>query len=494
MGGIRITTMDGGTASIEASALEALGSSLRGALLAPGAPGYDEARAVWNAMIDHRPALIVRCAGAADVMQGVAFARRHRLRLAVRGGGHHVGGFSVCDGGLVLDLSAMRGVRVDLAARTAHVDAGATLADVDHETQAHGLATPLGINSTTGVAGLTLGGGFGWLTRRLGLTIDNLVAADVVTADARMVRATHDENRDLFWAIRGGGGNFGVVTRFELALHRVGPQVLAGLIVLPIAQGKAALARWRELAMTLPEETSVWVVMRRAPPLPFLPPEVHGTEVLAFAVCHGGDPTSGQRALAAVRGLGTPVGEHVGMQPYTAWQKALDPLLAWGARNYWKTHNFVSIPDAAIDVALSGIRALPGDACEVIVAAVGGAPQRVPRSDSAYSARDARFVMNVHARWSGAAEDARHVGWARQLFAALEPHASGGAYVNFMTADESARVPSAYGAETFSRLAAIKAVWDPENLFRANHNIAPRAATDGLGPRPPGEGPHVVDR
>lgn len=480
MATISMTTLDGARTAIPAEAVAALASRMRGALHGPDDAGYDQARSVWNGMIDRRPGLIARCAGASDVMQAVAFARSAGLLLSVRGGGHHIGGLGLCDGGLAIDLSPMRSVRVDPIARVAHVEGGATLAEVDHETQAFGLATPLGINSTTGLAGLALGGGFGWLTRKLGMTVDNLIAADVVTADARMVRASTGENDDLFWALRGGGGNFGVVTRFELALHPVGPEVLAGLVVFPLTQARSILATWRELGRTLPEETSVWIVMRHAPPLPFLAPDLHGAEIVVAALCHTGDAESGRRALDAVRVLGTPLGEHVGPQPYAAWQRALDPLLTPGARNYWKSHNFVELTDDALDRAIAAVPEMPSPECEVFFAMVDGAPGRRAPGETAYSARDARFVMNVHGRWTAPTDDARCIAWARDLWTALQPHASAGAYVNFMTADEGARVPDAYGRDTFAKLSAIKARWDPENLFRVNQNIPPRAA-DGAG-------------
>jgi FAD/FMN-containing dehydrogenase len=421
-------------------------------------------------MIDRRPALVARCSGAADVRRAVDFARTHRLLTAVRGGGHHIAGNAVVEGGLLIDLSALRSVRVDPVARTAHVDPGATLGDVDHETQAFGLATPLGINSTTGLAGLVLGGGFGWLTRRHGMTVDNLVAADVVTADGRAVRASAAENPELLWALRGGGGNFGVVTRFELRLHEVGPEVLAGLVVLPLSQGTSALRRYRELAQTLGDDTSVWVVMRRAPPLPFLPASVHGTDVVVFAIFHAGEAAEGRRVVDAVRALGTPLGEHVGAMPYVAWQRAFDPLLTAGARNYWKSHNAAELVDGLIDVAVRYAARVPSPHCEVFLALLGGAAGRVPVAATAYAHRDARFVVNVHARWETPAEDAACTGWARDLFRDATPFATGGVYVNFMTADETDRVRAAYGA-SYDRLVAAKRTYDPTNLFRLNQNV-----------------------
>jgi FAD/FMN-containing dehydrogenase len=349
-------------------------ATLRGPLLQPGDPDYDDARTLWNAMVERRPAFIARCSGTADVLAAVAFARAHGLPLAVRGGGHNIAGNALCDDGLVIDLSAMRAVRVDPEARIARAGGGATLADVDHETQAYGLAVPTGINSTTGLAGLTLGGGFGWLSRTLGLAVDNLVGAEIVTADGRRRHIGPDREPDLFWAIRGGGGNFGVVTEFEFALHPVGPEVTAGLVVFPFSQAQAVLRQYRDLVASLPDEVSIWAVLRRAPPLPFLPPEVHGEPIVALAVF---SPLPFETALplvAPLRWFGTVLGEHVGAVPYAAWQQAFDPLLVPGARNYWKSHNFMDLSDEAIDVVCQYAGTLPTPHCEIFPG-----PDRRPR-------------------------------------------------------------------------------------------------------------------
>jgi FAD/FMN-containing dehydrogenase len=467
---LRVVGLDGSPLSLADDAVEGLRGSLRGGLLRSGDPGYDASRTLWNAMIDRRPALIARCSGAADVRRAVDFARAHGVLTAVRGGGHNIAGNAVCDGGLVIDLSALRTVRIDPAARRAHVGPGALLGDFDHEAQAFGLATPTGINSTTGVAGLTLGGGFGWFSRKHGMTVDSLLAADVVTADGKLLRASATENPDLFWALRGGGGNFGVVTRFEFQLHELGPQVLAGLVVYPLSQAAEALRRYRDFAKTLGDETSVWAVLRKAPPLPFLPASSHGTEIVAFAVFHAGDPAKGEKILDPVRRFGTPLGEHVGLQPYVAWQRAFDPLLSHGARNYWKSHNFLTLSDEFIDVAVGYAGRLPSPHCEIIVGQLGGAINRVPRDATAYPHRDAAFVVNVHGRWETPAEDQAGTGWARDFFRASAPYATGGVYVNFMTAEETDRVRAAYGP-AWDRLVAAKKTYDPTNLFRLNQNI-----------------------
>ncbi|HEY2022830.1 FAD-binding oxidoreductase, partial [Paraburkholderia sp.] len=435
-------------------------------------PGFDEARSIWNAMIDRYPAMILRCAGVADIRQGIGFARDNGLPLAIRGGGHNIGGSALCDDGVVLDLTSMKSVRIDPAARRAYVEPGATLHDFDHEAQAFGLATPLGINSTTGIAGLTLGGGFGWLSRRYGMTIDNLVAADIVTADGELRRASATSNEDLFWAIRGGGGNFGVVTQFEYALHEVGPLVYGGLVVLPFAQARDALVQYRAAAPAMPEELAVWAVARLAPPLPFLPPDVHGKPVLVFAMCYTGPAENGPAAVESVRRFGTPLGEHLGPMPYEMWQQAFDPLLTPGARNYWKSHNLAGIDDGLIDALIQAIDTLPSPQCEIFFGQIGAQTQRVAADATAYPARDTFYAMNVHGRWDDARDDDRCIAWSRAFFDAAKPFALGSVYVNFMTQEEAGRIEQAYGAN-YERLVAIKNRYDPNNLFRNNQNIRP---------------------
>lgn len=453
-------------------AVVTLRAALRGRAFVKGDREYDDARAIWNGMVDRSPGLIVRCAGAADVLQAVEFARRNDLVVAVRGGGHNIAGNAVCDHGVVIDLSAMKSVRVDPERRRAWVEPGCTLADVDRETQAFGLVVPTGINSTTGIAGLSLGGGFGWTTRRFGMTIDNLVAADVVTADGRLVRAAADENPDLFWAIRGGGGNFGIVTSFEFQLHRLGPEVLAGLVVHPFEHAGELLKAYREAVADAPDELTCWVVMRKAPPLPFLPTEWHGREVIVFAMCYAGDPAEGEQATRRLRSLGQPIADVVGRQPFAAWQTAFDPLLTPGARNYWKSHDFNTLSDDAIKALLEGIRTLPGPECEVFMAHVGGAMSRVAPDATAYPHRGAHFIMNVHTRWRDRQDDNACIAWARMLFGAMAPFATGSAYVNFMPDDEVDRIEKVYGSN-YKELVEIKRRYDPDNLFRLNQNIRP---------------------
>lgn len=459
-------------AHVSNSAIEELKTAVRGQLMLPDDAGFDEARSIWNAMIDRRPAMILRCAGVADVRRGVAFARDNGLPLAIRGGGHNIAGSALCDDGLVLDFSLMKSVRIDPFAKRAYVEPGATLGDFDHEAQAFGLATPLGINSTTGVAGLTLGGGFGWLSRRYGMTVDNLISADVVTADGELLRASAESNEDLFWAIRGGGGNFGVVTSFVFELHPVGPMVFGGLVVLPLDQARDALVKYRAATPDMPDELSLWAVLRLAPPLPFLPPDVHGKPVIIFAMCYTGPTANGPSAVAPVKTFGTPVGEHLGEMPYVMWQKAFDPLLAPGSRNYWKSHNLASIDDGLIEALLQSIQNLPSPQCEIFFGQIGCQTQRVPVNATAYSSRDTQYAMNVHGRWEDPADDDRCISWARAFFDASAPFSLGSVYVNFMTQEEAGRVADAYGPN-YERLVAVKSRYDPHNLFRHNQNIRP---------------------
>ncbi len=457
---------------LQAHAIDELKGALKGRVVLPQDSSYDEVRAIWNAMIDRRPAVIVQCKGADDVVRALAFARANGLEVSIRGAGHNIAGNAICDDGIMIDLSTMKNVRLDPAKRRAYVEPGATLGDLDAAAQAHALATPVGINSTTGIAGLTLGGGFGWLTRQHGMTIDNLVSVDAVTADGKRVRASEQENNDLFWALRGGGGNFGVVTQFEFKLHPVGPQILSGLIVFPFKQAKQVLRQYREFVKSAPQELNVWVVLRQAPPLPFLPENVHGQEVVILAIFSASDIEKAKKLIEPLRAFGEAQGEHIGAQPYTEWQKAFDPLLAPGARNYWKSHNFTELKDGALDTMIEYAGKLPTPQCEIFIGLIAGAANRVAANAMAYPARDAKFVLNVHARWNEPVDDARCISWARAFFKASAPYASAGAYVNFMTAEEGDRVASAYGSN-YERLVRIKKKYDAENIFHLNQNIKP---------------------
>lgn len=467
-----LTTLNGGSTSVGTDDVAALRSALAGDLLTSDSDGYDEERSLWNAMIDRRPALIAACRTAKDASHAVKFAGRHGLLLSICGAGHNIAGNAVCDGGLMISFKGMKGVQVDAKARTVRVEPGVTLGELDAATQEHALAVPTGINSTTGIAGLTLGGGFGWLSRKHGMTVDSLLSAEVVLADGSSVTASDSENADLFWGIRGGGGNFGVVTSFLFRAHPVGPEVLSGLIVHPFADAPQVLRAYRDFLLEAPDEVTVWTVMRKAPPLPFLPEAVHGTEVVVLAAMYSGDMAAGEKALAPLRAIGKPIADVIGPHPFAGWQQAFDPLLTPGERNYWKSHDFSELSDGLIDTVLGFVGKLPDPQSEVFFGQLGGAQSRVADDATAYQGRSAQFVMNVHGRWHDASKDDACIAWCRELWDATAPFATGEAYVNFMTEEEGDRVESAYGA-SYPRLVQLKNRYDPKNLFRMNQNIRP---------------------
>jgi len=456
--------------------IDDLTTGFRGDVLSPTDEGYDEARSVWNAMTDRHPAVVVRPLGAADVVAAVQFARKQHLEISIRGGGHHVAGHAVTDGGLMIDCSAMKSVRVDPETKRAWVEAGALLHDVDVETQAHGLVLPGGFISLVGIAGLTLGGGFGYLSRSLGLTIDNLRTVELVTADGEFVTASESENPGLFWALRGGGGNFGVVTAFEFDLHDLEPTVLAGPIVYDFADAPEVMAEVSEALRAGPDEIGCVMGVRKAPPAPFLPEEVHGQLVLMVTVMYGGDVAAGEAALAPIRAIGSPVADAVGPKPYAAFQTMFDAAAGLGARNYWKTHYLAAMSRAAIDVVCDRATDIASPETAVSMMALGGEIARQPADATPYRHRDAEWFVVVQARWREADEDESHIGWARGLFDALAPHATGGVYLNATSPDEGeTSVHDALGEETYDRLAAVKARWDPENVFHLNPNVRPAA-------------------
>ncbi len=450
---------------------EDLGARLRGALIAPEDAAYDEARAVWNAMIDRKPALIARCTEVADVVAAVDFARDKGLALAVRGGGHNIAGTSVCDGGLVIDLSEMNGVEVDPQDRRARVGGGALLGDLDHATQAHGLAVPAGVVSSTGVAGLTLGGGFGWLSRKHGLTADNLLSVELVTAAGEVLRASAEENPELFWGLRGGSGNFGVATAFEFRLHPFGPEVFFGPTVYRLEDAAEVLAHYRAFAAQAPRDCCVWADLMTAPPLPFLPEAHHGTKVLTLMQFYAGDPNDGEEVLAPLRGFGRPIGDAAGPLPYTTAQSLLDETYAKGLRNYWASRNLSELTDATIDALVTLAAGFPTRQSDILVSQVGGAISDVAAGATAYPHRNVAFVASPGARWADPADDARCMAWIGACREALAAQAGGGAYVNFI-AERAGREREAYGAN-YARLAELKARYDPANLFRLNQNVVP---------------------
>jgi len=459
--------------TVEPAQWQALAAKLRGTLDLPGTPTYDAARQVWNGMIDRRPAAIARCLGTTDVQHCVRFARETGTPLSIKGGGHNIAGLAVADGALTIDMSAMRGVWVDPQRQVARAQGGCLLGDVDGETQLHGLAAVLGFVSATGVAGLTLGGGFGYLTRRFGWTSDNVAAIELVTADARLVRASESENADLFWGLRGGGGNFGVVTGFEYRLFPVGPEIYGGMIVWPATEADAVIAAYRELVAEAPPELTAVLVMRIAPPAPWLPAAIHGKPVVAIVACHSGTVEAGERALAPLKALGQPAGNVLQRRPYVTQQTLLDATQPKGRRYYWKSEYLSRLDDELFAIAGEHFARMPPPWSAIIIFPIGDASARLPADHSAVGNRDARFVLNVAGSWEKRDDDETNVEWARAAWSALRRFSTGGTYINFLTEDEGAeRISAAYGAN-LARLAQIKRRWDPENLFRANKNIAP---------------------
>jgi FAD/FMN-containing dehydrogenase len=466
---------------VEDDALATLDNKLRGELVRKGDPGYDDARIVWNAMIDRHPAAIARCQGTADVVAAVNFAREHDLLLSVRGGGHNVAGKAVCDGGLMIDLSLMQGIDVDPQARTARAEPGVTLGDLDRETQLFDLATPTGIVSETGLAGLTLGGGFGWLTRKYGFTVDNLLSAEVVTADGQVVRASEDENTDLFWGIRGGGGNFGVVTSFEYRLHPVGPTVLGGVLLYSLEEARETVRFYRDFVAGAPRELGSAVVMRLAPPAPFVPESLHGQPICAIIVCYAGNIEEGEQILEPLRAHGQPLADRIGPKSYVALQSMLDKGQPEGNHYYSKSDYLTELSNAAIDTVLAHGATISAPESRVAVMQLGGAMSDVDEMAMAASHRNAAFVLAINNGWSDPADDERQMAWTRRFWRALQPFASSGTYVNFLSEGEGQeRVRAAYGDEKYERLVALKNKYDPDNLFRINQNIKPTAATGDL--------------
>jgi FAD/FMN-containing dehydrogenase len=459
--------------TLDGNAIEAFRSRLRGPLLRPGDPVYDDARAVWNGMIDRRPAVVVRCLGVADVVAAVAFARERGVPLTVKGGGHNIAGLSVADGAITLDLSLMRGVRVDPEARLAWAQAGCLLGDVDRETQLHGLAAPLGFVSATGIAGLTLGGGFGYLTRRCGWTCDNVVSFDVVTAEARIVRASETEHPDLFWALRGGGGNFGVVTGFTYRLAEVGPEIVGGAIAWPAAEAPRVLEAFRALAGEAPPELAVVAGLRKAPPAPWLDQAIHGQDIVALFVCHTGAVVKGERLVAPIKRLGNAVGDIVQRRPYVTQQSLIDATQPKGRRYYWKSEYLPGHDAELLEAAVSHAGRMASPHSAVLFFPLDGALNRQPEDHSPAGNRDARSVLNVAASWERPEDDERNIAWARAAWQDLRRFSTGGTYVNFLTEEEgSERIHAAYGRH-YERLARVKAAWDPTNFFRQNKNIPP---------------------
>ncbi|MFZ1711677.1 MAG: FAD-dependent oxidoreductase, partial [Nitrosomonas sp.] len=411
--------------------------------------------------------------GIADVIACVQFAREHKLLLCIKGGGHNIAGLATADGALMLDMALMRGVWVDTQRKIAHAQAGCLLGDLDRETQVHGLATVLGFVSMTGIAGLTLGGGFGYLTRRWGWTSDNVVAMDVVTADARLVRASVDENPDLFWGLKGGGGNFGVVTGIDYTLHPVGPEVVGGIVAWPASEAPEVLKLYRTLAEKAPPELTLVTFMRPAPPAPWLPKEMHGKLIVAILACHSGKPEEGEKAVAAIKSFGTPIGDMLVRRPYAQLQSLLDGTQPKGRRYYWKSEYLAQIEPALCERFIAHAAKIQSPHSAAILFQIDGALNRLEDEHSPVGNRDARYVLNIGGSWEQSSEDAANIAWASEMWNDLREFSTGGTYINFLTEDEGPeRIEAALG-KSLKRLAEVKAKWDPENLFRTNRNIKP---------------------
>jgi len=454
-----------------------LPAGFTGEQIRPGDVEYDKARSVINGMIDRRPALIVRPYGASDVIDAVNLARWRDLPVGVRCGGHSVAGNGVCDGGVQIDLSSLKGVSVDPVTRRARANAGVLWGEFDRETQLFGLATPGGRVTTTGIGGFTTGGGYGWLSPKYGLACDNLVSADVVTADGTLVHASQTENADLFWGLRGGGSNFGIVTSFEFALHRVGPLVLAGMLIHLTAGAGDVVRAYRDFVESQPEEVVTALAIVQAPPAPFVPPELVGTPVLGVVVLYIGDPADGERAIKGLRQIGPPALDLVQAMPYVAFQSMLDDFAPRGWRNYHRGIHLAALPDAAIEAYLeTGVQTL-SPLTQAILFRHGGAVARVAPDSTAASHRDAAYMAHPIAQWQDAAEDEKHLGWARRFSDAMAEFGTGGVYLNFEQDEGKDRVRAGYDPATYARLVELKNTWDPTNLFRVNQNIAPAAAS-----------------
>jgi FAD/FMN-containing dehydrogenase len=459
---------------LETTASDELGASFGGELLLPTSPGYDEARRIWNGAIDRRPVCIARCTGVADVAAAVRFARERDLVVAVRSGGHGVGGQAVCDGGLMIDLSPMKGIRVDPERRTARAQAGVLWGELDRETQLFGLATVGGIVSHTGVSGLTLGGGIGWLMRKYGAAVDNLLSVDLVTADGELVTASEDENPDLFWGVRGGGGNFGVVTSLQFRLHPVGPIVLAGPIFHPLEDAPAVLRFYREFAAAAPDELTTIVELELAPPLPFLPEDVHGKPIVMVGACYAGRPEDGVEVVRPLKEFGSAIADRLEPKPYLALQSMFDPLVPHGWHRYWKSVELPPLTDEAIDTLIDQTSRITSPRSYTIILQLGGALSRVPEDATAFGQRDATHDVVINAVWTEDELDGdRHIAWARGFFDAMQPHALDRVYVNFLGDEGPDRVRQAYGGARYDRLVELKRAYDPTNLFRLNQNIQP---------------------
>jgi FAD/FMN-containing dehydrogenase len=474
MAAVQVRSLDGGDVQIEQAEITALAAAMRGPLLVPGDAGYDEARTIWNGMIDRRPAMIARCIGVADVIACVNFARERGLQLCIKGGGHNIAGLAVTDGALMIDMSLMRGVWVDAENRVAHAQAGCTLGEVDRDTQLHGLAAILGFVSNTGITGLTLGGGFGYLTRRYGWTSDNVRSIQLVTAEGRLVRASEKEEPELFWGLRGGGGNFGVVTGIEYDLYPVGPEIMAGAIAWPVEDAPQVLELFREIYESSPAEQVCVGAIRPAPPAPWLPKEAHGKLIVAMFVCDTGPIEEAKKRVAAIKSFGKPLGDIVQPRPYVSQQSLIDATQPNGRRYYWKSEYMPGVEKGMLEKFIEHGHATISPHSAMLLFPLKGALNERPEDHSAVGNRKTGVVFNIGGSWEKPEDDQENIKWARDAWSDLRQYSTGGTYINFLTEEEGdERIRDAYG-ENYDRLIDVKTKYDPVNMFRSNKNIAPR--------------------
>jgi FAD/FMN-containing dehydrogenase len=448
---------------------------LHGKLILPNDPEYDEARKVWNGMIDKHPALIARCADVDDVVCSVRFARNHDLLVAVRGGGHNVAGFGTCDGGMVIDLSLMKQIEVDTISRTARAQGGLTWGEFDKATQEHGLATTGGLVSTTGIAGFTLGGGIGWLMRKHGLALDNLLSVEIVTANGQRITVNENENAELFWGVRGGGGNFGIVTEFTYQLHLVGPNIFGGAIFHPLANARELLQFYRTWVSTLPDEMTTMVAFLTAPPAPFVPSHLQGTPMIAIALCHIGAMEQGAELAKPLLEFEPAAIDLLGPHPYIGLQGMFDASAPKGILSYWKSEYLRGLEDDVIDMLVEGAMNMRSPFSAMHIHHMEGAVNRAHTDATAFEHRDASFILNIIGEWMGPMESDSHIAWVRETWQSAQPYATGAAYLNFLDRDDTQRVKAAYGTEKYARLVALKNKYDPANLFHLNQNISPHS-------------------
>lgn len=474
MSAINVRTLDGGEIPLEPDDISTLAANMRGTLLAQGDPGYDESRTIWNGMIDRRPAMIARCVGVADVMACVNFARERGLELCIRSGGHNIAGLAVSDGAMMIDMSLMRGVWVDTKNRIAHAQAGCTLGDVDRDTQIHGLAAVLGFVSNTGISGLTLGGGFGYLTRRFGWTSDNVRSFQLITADGELRRASETEQPDLFWGLRGGGGNFGVVTGIEYDLYPIGPEIMGGAIAWHAEDAADVLEMFREINEQAPPELVCVALIRPAPPAPWLPKEVHGKLIVALLVCDTGPLEDAKKRVAPIKAFGSPVGDIVQPRPYNTQQNLLDATQPNGRRYYWKSEYLPGTSKGLLEQFIRHGQRIESPHSAILLFPLHGALGELPENHSAVGNRNTGMVFNVAGSWERPEDDDANIAWAREAWGDMRKFSTGGTYINFLNEEEGDdRIHDAYG-KNYERLIEIKTKYDPGNLFRTNKNIKPK--------------------